>query len=53
VVSSDLQDGFKVLRDKGKFNDTFEHIVIEYKEKFSTDVIQAAQWRLDHPYDLL
>jgi hypothetical protein len=53
VVSADLQEGFKILRDKGKLNDTFEHIVIEYKDKFSKDVVEAATWRLAHPYDLL
>jgi hypothetical protein len=53
VVSADLQEGFKILRDKGKLNDTFEHIVIEYKDKFSNDVVEAAIWRLKYPDKLL
>jgi hypothetical protein len=43
VVSPDLQNGFKVLRDKGRLDE----------ENFSEEVIQAAQWRLDNAKDLL
>jgi hypothetical protein len=53
VVSPELQSGFEILRDGDRLDDTFEHIVIEYKDRFKEDVIQAAQWRLDHPYGLL
>jgi hypothetical protein len=53
VTSPDLQLGFKTLRDKNMLDDTFEHIVLEYEDKFSKDVVEAAKWRLDNPYDLI
>ena len=53
VVSADLQKGFKVLRDSGQIDKTFEALVVRFKDLFRTDVVGAAQWRLDHPYDLL
>jgi len=52
VVSPDLQKGFKVLRDKGQLDITFESVVVRFQHLFKPDVVQAAQWRLDHPYDL-
>jgi len=49
MISPDLQKGFKVLRDRKQL----EAIVIRYREFFQSDAIEAAQWRLDHPNDLL
>lgn len=53
VVSPELQPGFKVLRDRGYLDKTFEALVVKYRELFTSDVVEAAQWRLDHAYDLL
>ena len=53
AVSADLQSGFKVLRDKSLLDQTFEAVIVKYPKLFSSDVVSAAQWRLDHPYDLL
>jgi hypothetical protein len=53
MISPDLQQGFKVLRDGDQLDKTFEAIVIRYQSLFSQQAIEAAQWRLDHPYDLL
>lgn len=53
VVSADLQKGFKALRDGKRLDESFEAIVIRYKEFFSPDAIQAAQWRLDNAHALL
>lgn len=53
MVSADLQQGFKVLRDRGQLDKTFEAVVIKFKHLFNPDIVQAAQWRLDHPFDLL
>ena len=53
MKSSDLQQGFKKLRDVNQLDKTFEFIVIKYKALFDSDVVKAAQWRLDHPYHLL
>ena len=52
VVSADLQKGFKVLRDKGLLDKTFEAVVIRFEHLFKPDVVQAAKWRLDHANDL-
>ncbi len=51
--SPDLQQGFKVLRDSNQLDKTFESIVVKFQHLFEPDVVEAAQWRLAHPYDLL
>jgi len=53
MVSADLQQGFKVLRDRNQLNNTFEALVVRFKHLFKPDVVQAAQWRLDHASELL
>lgn len=53
MVSADLQQGFKVLRDHKQLEMTFESVVVKYKHLFTADVVEAAEWRLAHPYDLL
>ena len=53
MVSADLQQGFKVLRDSHQLDKTFEAIVVRFQHLFGSDAIQAAQWRLAHPYELL
>lgn len=52
VISGTLQQGFKVLRDRGLLNQTFEHIVVHNQPFFKPDVINAAQWRLDNAFNL-
>ena len=52
VVSSDLQVGFKALRDQGLLDMTFEAIVTRYSSEFQPRFVEAAQWRLDSAYDL-
>ena len=53
MVTPDLQQGFKVLRDSGQLDLTFESVVVRFHHLFSPEVVEAAQWRLKHPYDLL
>ncbi len=53
MVSPDLQRGFQALRDRGQLDKTFEAVVVRFHHLFEPDVVQAAQWRLAHPYDLL
>ena len=53
VVSADLQKGFKILRDRDELCKTFESIVVKFKELFDPKVVEAAEWRLDNPNDLL
>ena len=53
MVSADLQQGFKVLRDRDQLDKTFEAVVIRFKHLFKPDAVQAAQWRLANPYELL
>jgi hypothetical protein len=52
MVSADLQKGFKVLRDNGRLAKTFEALVVRFGHLFKTEVVEAAQWRLDHAQDL-
>ncbi|RII27759.1 MAG: hypothetical protein CXR31_05900 [Geobacter sp.] len=53
MISADLQIGFKVLRDRGLIEMTFEALVVRFKNLFRPDVVLAAQWRLDHAQELL
>ena len=53
VQNPDLQQGFKVLRDKGELDKTFEAIIVNHAHLFSDDIVAAAQWRLDNAYNLL
>ena len=53
VISADLQSGFKVLRDQDNLDDTFEAIVVRHSGLFPNESVEAAQWRLDNPHDLL
>ena len=52
MVSADLQQGFKALRDRGLLDKTFEALVVRFQNLFKPEVVKAAQWRLDHPYEL-
>ena len=53
MISPDLQQGFKVLRDRGELHHTFEAVVTRHPHLFKPPAVQAAQWRLDHPHELL
>lgn len=53
VVSADLQQGLKVLAEKDQLEDSFESLVVRFRGRFRDDVVEAAQWRLDNPDELL
>lgn len=53
MITPDLQQGFKVLRDTGQLDKTFESVVVRYQHLFAPEVVEAAQWRLNHPNELL
>lgn len=53
VISPNLQQGFKALRDRGQLNRSFEALVVKYPHFFSNDAVEAAQWRLDNEGKLL
>jgi hypothetical protein len=53
MVSADLQKGFQALRDAGQLENTFESVVVRFQHLFRPDVLEAAQWRLKHPHQLL
>ena len=53
MATADLQQGFKVLRDNGQLEYSFEALVVRFRHMFTSDAVKAAQWRLAHPYDLL
>jgi hypothetical protein len=46
AISADLQKGFKVLRDRGQLDQTFEALIVKHPSHFTADVVDAAQWRL-------
>ncbi len=50
MVSADLQQGFKVLRDRNQLNNTFEALVVRFQHSFKPP---TAQWQLAHAYELL
>lgn len=51
--NADLQQGFEVLRDAGQLDQTFESLIVNNTEFFEPEIVEVAQWRLNHPYDLL
>lgn len=53
MVSADLQRGFEALRDAGQLDKTFESLVVQFQHLFRPDIVEAAQWRLKHPHQLL
>jgi hypothetical protein len=53
VVSADLQQGFKVLRDSNQLPKSFEALVVRFRHLFETNAVEAAEWRMDNPYALL
>jgi hypothetical protein len=53
AVSADLQSGFKALRNEKLLDQSFEALIVKYRELFSADVVAAAKWRLDNANDLL
>lgn len=53
AISADLQQGFKVLRDSGKLNLTFEALIVKYPTFFLGEVVDAAKWRLKNADQLL
>ena len=53
MVSPDLQQGLKVLRDREQLDKTFEAVVVRFQDLFGRDAIEAAKWQLAHPYNLL
>jgi len=53
VQSADLQAGFRALRDSNQLDVSFEAVVVEFATEFDPQVVDAAQWRLEHADDLL
>lgn len=53
MVSADLQQGFRALRDAGQLDQTFEALVARHPALFSDEVVAAAQWRLNSSDQLL
>ena len=53
MISADLQQGFKGLRDADKLDSTFEAIVVRFPDLFAADVVEAAKWRLENSHNLL
>ena len=53
MESADLQQGFEVLRDRQQLDKTFEAVVVRHRELFSTEIVEAAEWRLANAHSLL
>jgi hypothetical protein len=50
VMTADYQKGFKVLRDNGKQNISFEAIIVKHQDRFNKGIVEAAKFRLKNPY---
>lgn len=46
VESSELQKGFRILRDNNRLDSTFEALIVRHANLFHENVVEAAQWRL-------
>ena len=52
VVSPELQNGFKLLRDRDQLSQTFEALIVQFPELFDANVVKAAEWRLASAHEL-
>lgn len=52
VESADLQRGFRILRDRGQLDSTFEALIVGHADLFRPHVVEAADWRLKNADDL-
>lgn len=52
AVSANLQQGFKVLRDRNRLDMTFEALIVRHAKDFPDDVVEAAKWRLENAQQL-
>jgi hypothetical protein len=52
MSTSELQKGFKALRDNKLLDKTFEAIIIKYQNEINIDkkTVEFAKFRYDHPY---
>lgn len=48
VQSPNLQSGFRVLRDRGELDRTFEAVVLRHQSLFDHPIVEAARWRIDN-----
>lgn len=46
VVSGDIQSGFRRMQELGLLQWTVEEAVMRFPDEFSSEVRQAAEWRL-------
>lgn len=49
VKSPDSQQGFKKLRDNNQLDNSFEALVLKYKDLFPNDAVIWAEFRLKNP----
>lgn len=52
MIRGDLQQGFRVLRDNGQLERTFEALVVRFSDLFPAETVQAARWRLRNADEL-
>jgi hypothetical protein len=53
MASPGLKHGFETLRDRKRLDKAFEPVVMRFLNLFGRDAIEAARWRIAHPYVLL
>ncbi|MHB9290961.1 hypothetical protein Holit_00031 [Hollandina sp. SP2] len=51
IKSTDIQKGFKLLREKNMLDKSFEAIMVKYQKAidFNKEAVKVAQFRLDNP----
>jgi hypothetical protein len=49
MMAEEAQKGFKVLHKTSNLDKTFEKVVLNFKQYFKKDIIERAQFRLEHP----
>ena len=49
MITADLQQGFKELRDRDQLDRTLEALVVRFRQSFRPDAVEAARWRLANP----
>lgn len=49
VAQSDIQSGFRRLKQLGLLDWTIEAAVVKFPDEFSSEELKAAEWRLAQP----
>lgn len=48
AANTEIQSGFKRLRDSNQLHLTFEAVILRHRELFRNEIVEAARFKLEH-----